>query len=310
MKIFKRVSKPFLAFVSALLLLCGMSTSASAYSTTGLMFYFNFSDLPSAADGASLTDLSGNGRNGTVRGVGLTYNPATKALTFPGGPNGTGFLELAGDFSTFTNGVTIEFEGEFGTNLSEWERVFDFGIPGGEAEDFWVGHMADSNELALETWIGGINQGRCHTSTNGTALDNTRTFAKWLLTVDTTSGCRIYKNGVELPTQIKDGDYITDTPVQANGSTYPLPTVSNRTSNFVGRSNWNADGDFEGSMRYLRIYNRALTPEQVLDNATNNRPRTELASTGFDLSGFLATASLLVVSGMALRIRRRKVTKA
>lgn len=306
----KKFSKSVFAFISAVLLLITVPTSASAYETNGLMFYFNFKDLSSAANGSSVTDLSGNGRNGTIRGSGLSYDSTNKALAFPGGQNGTGYVELAGAYSTFTNGVTIEFEGEFGSELSNWERIFDFGVPGGVAEDFWVGHMYDSGELALETWIGGVNQGRCHTSTNGTALNSSRTFAKWLITVDTTYGCRFYKNGVELATQIKDADYETDTPVQAHGSVYPLPSVSTRTSNFVGRSNWEDDQDFEGSVRYLRIYNRALSPAQVLDNANNNQPTSELASTGFEAGGYVVIAGLLVVTGAAFRIRRRKVAKA
>ncbi|MFM2385233.1 MAG: Internalin-A precursor [Actinomycetota bacterium] len=282
---------------------------ARAYDTEGLMFYYNFSDLASAADNTTIADLSGNNRTGTIRGSGLTYNPTTRALTFPGGSNGTGYLNLSGSFSTFTEGITIEFEGEFGNNLSQWERIFDFGIPGGVANDFWVGQMAGSHELALETWINGVNQGRCHTATDGSALDNSRTFSKWLITVDSISGCRIYKDGVELQTQIKNGDYTSDTAVQAHGSAYPLPAVSDRTANFVGRSNWEDDDDFEGSIRYLRLYNRALTPTEVLDNATNDQPRAEtnsgsLAATGFDSTIYLLAAGALVTIG-ALLWRRR-----
>lgn len=309
MYLFKRISKPLALLLSVLFLFVGSPNVARAYDTDGLMFYYDFSDLSSAADNTTIADLSGNTRNATIKGSGLTYNPTTQALTFPGGSNGTGYLNLSGEFSTFTHGITIEFEGEFGSQLSAWERIFDFGIPGGAAEDFWVGHMYDSNELALETWINGVNQGRCHTSTSGTALDNSRTFAKWLITVDTTSGCRIYKNGVELATQIKDASYVTDTPVQPNGSAYPLPSVSTRTSNFVGRSNWEDDGDFEGSIRYLRLYNRALTPTQVLDNATNDQPTGgtnsgALAATGFDSSFYLLAAGALVTLGALLGRRR------
>ncbi len=313
MSLFKRFSKALAMSLSVVCMFISTPNAASAYDTNGLMFYYDFTELTSAADNASLADFSGNHRNGTIKGTGLTYNPVTRSLTFPGGSNGTGYVELSGAFSTFTSGLTIEFEGEFGNNLSEWERIFDFGVPGGAAEDFWVGQMADSHELALETWIGGVNQVRCHTATDGSALDNSRTFSKWLITVDRTSGCRIYKDGVELQTQIKNGDYTSDTAVQAHGSAYPLPAVSTRTANFVGRSNWEDDGDFEGSIRYLRLYNRALTPNQVLDNATNNEPtgRTSsggLAATGFDASVYLLAAGVLVTVGVLLG--RRKGSKS
>lgn len=272
---------------------CGI---ARAYDPNGLMFYYDFSSPVTTTNGSVLTDQSGNGRNGTFRGSGMTYNSSTHALVSPGGSNGTNYIELAGAFSDFSSGVSIEFEGEFGVTLSAWERVFDFGVPNGQQNDFWVGHMGSSGELALEVWINNVNQGRCHTSTSGTALDTTRTFAKWLVTVDSTNGCRFYKNGVELATQIKNAQYTSDTPAQAHGSAYPLPTTSNRTTNYVGRSNWTADQDFEGSLRYLRVYSRALTPTQAFDNATSTAPTRNVT---FDSNGGQGTMSMQTGSAAA-----------
>ena len=265
-----KLLKLFLSVATSLALIVPASLSASAYQTNGLMFYFDFSNLGATTNGSSLTDLSGNGRNGTIRGTGITSDSANKAIKFPGGNTGTNYVELAGSFADFTNGVSIEFEGNFGTTLSDWERIFDFGSSfsnNSTDNQFWVGHMYNSGELALETWINGVNQGRCHTTTGGTALDTTETFAKWLITVDSTNGCRIYKNGVEQNTQVKNALYTNDTPVAANGSAYPLPNNYTRTANFLGRSNWTGDRDFEGSIRYIRMYNTALTPTQAQENA-------------------------------------------
>ena len=265
-----KLLKLFLSVATSLALIVPASLSASAYQTNGLMFYFDFSNLGATTNGSSLTDLSGNGRNGTIRGTGITSDSANKAIKFPGGNTGTNYVELAGSFADFTNGVSIEFEGNFGTTLSDWERIFDFGSSfsnNSTDNQFWVGHMYSSGELALETWINGVNQGRCHTSTGGTALDTSGTFAKWLITVDRTNGCRIYKNGVEQNTQVKNASYTNDTPVAANGSAYPLPNNYTRSANFLGRSNWTGDRDFEGSIRYIRMYNTALTPTQAQENA-------------------------------------------
>lgn len=265
-----KLLKIFLSVATSLALIVPASLSASAYQTNGLMFYFDFSNLGATTNGSSLTDLSGNGRNGTIRGTGITSDSANKAIKFPGGNTGTNYVELAGSFADFTNGVSIEFEGNFGTTLSGWERIFDFGSSfsnNSTDNQFWVGHMYNSGELALETWINGVNQGRCHTSTGGTALDTSGTFAKWLITVDSTNGCRIYKNGVEQNTQVKNASYTNDTPVAANGSAYPLPNNYTRSANFLGRSNWIGDRDFEGSIRYIRMYNTALTPTQAQENA-------------------------------------------
>lgn len=268
----KNYVKASAALILSLIIVIPTALSASAYQTTGLMFYFDFSNLGSTSDGTSLTDLSGNGRNGTIRGTGITSDSVNKAIKFPGGSTGTNYVELAGSFDDFTNGVSIEFEGNFGTSLSAWERIFDFGSSfsaNSSDNQFWVGHMYNSGELALETWINGVNQGRCHTSTGGTALDTTGTFAKWLITVDSAK-CRIYKNGVEQNTQIMNAAYTYDSPVSANGSAYPLPNNVTRTANFLGRSNWTGDQDLEGSIRYIRMYNTALTSTQAQENAVTS----------------------------------------
>ncbi len=299
---------------------------AQAYSTEDLLIYLDASKSDSYSGiGTDWTDLSGNGNNGTLSGSGLTFNPTTEAIQFPGGANGTAWVDLNGTFANFTSGMTIEFEGEFGAVRSDWERIFDFaaGIES-VANVFWVGHMYDSNELALETWISGVNQGRCRTSTGGTALGTPgdRTLNTWVITVGG-GVCRIYKNGTELNTQVKNASYSADTPVASSGSPYPVPAVTDRSSAFLGRSNFLADNDLEGSIRYLRIYTTALTPEEVLDNATNDDPSDSgsgngsgnssadpaLVNTGMSpfLNATFATAALLLfgLAGTLIIMRRR-----
>ena len=299
--------------------------SASAYETDGLMFFYDFRTLSNTnttlANGTSLNDLSGNNRNGSVVSVnGLNFNATTQALEFPGGNNGTAYVNLSGDFSNFSSGITIEFEGEFGSTRSAWERIFDFGNTDGSGlnNNFWVGHMDTSNELALETWHNGVNQGRCHTDTGGTALgaNGTRTFAKWVLTVGDENGvtkCRIYKDGVELRTGLRDGNYQIVSSNNLGGTTYSLPLVKTRNNNYLGRSNWAADRDLEGSIRYLRLYNQVLSPEEVLNNATNssiptvNNTQTEtptLAKTGVN-SGVIAMGLIALAGGLFLTLRRK-----
>lgn len=276
-----------------------LASPAQAYSTENLLIYLDASKPESyPGTGTAWTDLSGNGNNGQLLGSGLAFDPTEKTIQFPGGANGTAWVDLAGTFANFSSGMTIEFEGEFGATRSDWERIFDFAA-GIESVDnvFWVGHMYDSNELALEVWIAGVNQGRCHTSTGGTALGalGDRTLATWVLTVGD-GVCRIYKDGVELPTAIKNPSYTADTPTQANGSAYPLPPVADRSSAFLGRSNFVADNDLEGSIRYLRIYSAALTPEEVLDNATNDNPSDGGSGNG---SGNSSADPALVNTGMS-----------
>jgi hypothetical protein len=313
-----RIAAAVSAIVATLLAGVALASPAQAYSTENLLIYLDASKSESySGSGTDWIDLSGNGNNGVLSGSGLTFNPTTEAIQFPGGANGTAWVDLAGTFANFSSGMTIEFEGEFGAVRSDWERIFDFAA-GIESVDnvFWVGQMYDSNELALEVWISGVNQGRCHTSTGGTALGEPgdRELVKWVLTVGG-DVCRIYKDGLELPTAIKNAEYTSDTPTQASGSPYPLPPVADRSSAFLGRSNFLADNDLEGSIRYLRIYSAALTPAQVAENSSSDdgsgsaSSEPELVNTGMSTilnTTFGAAAiALFALAATLIFLRRR-----
>lgn len=185
----KKLLSPALSVLVLMGLVLPSSGAASAFQTSGLMIYFDFSNLASTADGTQLTDLSGNlePRNGTIKGTGLTFDPVNKALVFPGGTNGTNYVELGGEFKDFSNGVSIEFEGEFGAERAVWERIFDFGSPFIEGSpsnnQFWVGHLYNTNELGVEVWIDNTTIGLCHTVGDALGAPNDRTFHKWLITI-------------------------------------------------------------------------------------------------------------------------------
>lgn len=227
--------------------------------------------------GTTWTDLSATRRNATLVGN-LTFDAVNKAIVFPGGVNGTAFVNLGSDLGAFNAGLTIEFEGEFGSTRSNWERIFDFaqgvGMRSVPFNSFWVGQYEGRNELAMEVWDNQIQRGYCHTATDGTGLGQVgvRTFYKWVITIanDANKTCRIFRNGVEMTTKsriVYDPD-VASAGSNANGSPFVLPPTVNRTTNFLGRSNFDADRDLEGSIRYIRIYNTTLTPQQVLSNAT------------------------------------------
>lgn len=287
------------AVLSAALVLAG--TAASGYVSTGLLTYLDVGEGASFTDVSSAwQDLSSNNVDGTFSDDGdggteaITYDSDTQALNFPGGTNGTAYVELdttVEKFDDFSSGFTIEFEGEFGATRAQWERVFDFSealdsTADGTDNAFWLGQFGNSNELTLEIFEGGDRKGYCHTATGstkgtgsvqkGTALgpltgEGARDFAKWTVTIEATSPykCRIYKNGVALPTLVT----LSATTVYdsadgtTSGSNYQLPPNVERPSAFVGRSNFLADSDLEGQLRYIRIYDTTLTQSEVEENA-------------------------------------------
>ena len=51
-----------------------------------------------------------------------------------------------------------------------------------------------------------------------------------------------------------------------------IPVVANRTSNFLGKSNW-ADPYLNGNINVAQIYNRALSAGEVLANFNHYKTR-------------------------------------
>lgn len=258
--------------VSAGVITGGGATPAGAVGPPVPLFSLDATNPASyPGTGTTWTDLSGNARHGTLNGA-VTYNPTTHAMQFPGGTNGTAWVSLGGAFNDFSSGLTLQFEGEFGATRAPWERIFDFAAGVDDTDDaLWVGQHDASNELALELLDNGTRMGYCVTATSGGALGaiGSRAFAKWVVTLGDKNGtntCRIYKDGVELQTEILAPG--TPNGPNPNGSPYPAPPIATRTSAFVGRSNWSADNDLEGSIRSIRVYNTVLTPAEVTETST------------------------------------------
>ena len=282
------------AYVSSGLLVYLDATDSNSFTTPSSAW----TDLSTSND---WQDLSGNNvdgsfekdPNGNEIGSAISYDSSSQSIVFPGGTHGTAWIELDTSiekFDDFSGGFSIEFEGEFGATRANWERIFDFAedtdsTPGdGETDySFWLGQFGDSNELALEVFDNGVTKGYCHTSTgstsgldsgtDGTALGagGSRDFAKWIVTIenDENKTCKIYKNGVALPvlkTMSAFTTYVANSG-STSGAAYSLPPTVNRESALIGGSNFNADADFEGRIRYIRVYDETLSDSEVAQNA-------------------------------------------
>lgn len=240
-----------------------------ATNTSALFFNINAGDPASysTATPTQWTDLSTANRNGTIQGT-LTYNSTDKALKFPGRTDS--YVDMGAGFKNFGTGITIEFEGHFGSINQGWERIFDFGN-GPQSDNIWVGVLGTSganNQLAIEIWDGSqATAGRC-ISTNPVLTANT--FDKWVITLDGTL-CRMYKNGTQIhTTRISGyGSNVLATATSADsGVAYAfLPNDIQRQNNYIGKSNWILDPAFDGAIKYVRIYTAALTGDDVAQNA-------------------------------------------
>ncbi|HSA03058.1 MAG TPA: FG-GAP-like repeat-containing protein, partial [Candidatus Paceibacterota bacterium] len=137
-------------------------------------------------------------------------------------------------------------------SYNNWSRVIDFGN----------GPSADNVLFALSEGYGGqpifqVYQGSvCKTSLRMTAIP----LLQWVhLAVTLKSGtATLYVNGV---------------PMASSPSV--APNTVNRTSNFIGRSNWTADQYANALFDDLRIWNVARTAEQIRNGMTHPLTGTE-----------------------------------
>jgi len=136
-------------------------------------------------------------------------------------------------------------------NFNSWSRVLDFGN-GAASDNIILANRLLTNDLVYEVYNGGVSNGQI---VIGSAL----TAGDWVHIVVTHSdvgSVRIYT----------DGDLVR---TASSG----LPNNINRVNNYIGRSNWGADGYFDGNIEDFRFYNRVLSQEEVLGLYSNRVPK-------------------------------------
>jgi gliding motility-associated-like protein len=217
--------------------------------TAGLVGYYSFCDC-------NANDHSGNDNHGIlhgtpectegIKGEGFQFN------TTPGnngcGQAGGEYVELPTLGAIWQDGFTVCAWTQY-ENISTYERIVDLGNASGEngGMPVWFGREGNSNNLAFESWISA--DGNLNRTTGRLTAQNAITNGQIELYCATISGnnMRIYVNGA----------------LAAQKTGNPISNVE-RSSNYIGRSNWCAnDPDFKGFMDEVRIYNRALSEEEI-----------------------------------------------
>lgn len=201
--------------------------------TDGLIAYYPFN--------GNANDAGSNGYNGTVYGATPTsdrFGNANSALNFDGSGNYISLpsFPLGGAFS-LSAWVYLN------SNAANWQRVIDFGNGAGN-NNLIVG--ISGQKMFIEGYNG----------VTSTQVYTTEVFpqGQWvhlLATIDSNGAANIYWNGA----------------LKANGTTSVPPLIS-RTSQYVGKSNW-PDPYWGGKMDDLRLYNRALQPQEAMALSTH-----------------------------------------
>jgi len=216
----------------------GGKGGAGGQSLPSMWAYYPFDQ----SGGTTITDASGNGRNGTLSGTTTTFPTGVinSAISFKGD---TGFVTLPAGFIQTLTDVTITVWVNVHTDQT-WQRVFDFGSSQ-NVYMFLTSHAAGSNaRFAISTT--GNTTGEQQLT--GPAVLPTGTWTHVAIVLGA-SGGTLYINGAVVATSaavmLRPKDL---------GAT---------TNNYLGRSQFSADPYFNGELDDLRIYASALTAAQI-----------------------------------------------
>lgn len=221
-------------------------------------------------NGFALTDSAG-GANAFIRTNGTANATRTGTqITLPGGASATApYIDLPNGILSSRSGDAT-YEGWVTINGNQtWSRLFDFGssFANGGAEILAPGGTGNGNEyLLLSAQIGGTQtQNRLELSEGGVsyASDPTVPYTAgvefhFAVVYDSdgsaTGGPRItyYRNGTATTS--------IDTPVKLRDVT--------DNNNWLGRSNWMADANLQGSWNEFRVYDGAMAADDVAASRT------------------------------------------
>ena len=232
---------------------------------TGLVAAYGFD----AGSGTTLTDLSGNGNNGTINGPAwTTAGKFGSALTFDGVND---IVNVADSNSLdLTTGMTVEAWLRPTTLGSNWRTA----VLKEQSGNYMYGLYAHtgSNVPSGNAIIGGVDR-----DLRGTGALALNTWTHLATTYDG-AALRLYVNGVQASSVAATGNIGTSTGALRIGGNNIWPE-------------W-----FTGQIDEVRIYNRALTAAQVQAdmNQSVGTPDTTppSAPTGLTASGSLSSVSL------------------
>jgi len=187
-------------------------------------------------------DTSGKGNHGTVRGdAGYEAGYAGQAMVF----NGTNaYVELPiGTLISSLTDTTVATHVYFRGGNSSWQRIFDFGS-GTSSYMFLCPRQGTSGNMRFGIRSAAVNE----------QIVN----SPGVLPVGW------HHVAVTLDSQAKTITLYVDGERIASGATTVLPRdLGKTTQNWLGKSQYPADGYFVGSLDDFRIYNRVLSTAEV-----------------------------------------------
>ena len=205
---------------------------------TGLMAAYPFNET----SGTVAHDVIGN------RNASFVNSPSWDATGESGGdvllhPASSDYVQLpAGIVSSLTGNFSIS-TWFYWSGVSAWQRIFDFGKSSTTGYMYLTAYNSGSNpRFAITTSTNGNEQG-----VNGTNVLTTNAWHHAVVTLSENT-CTLYIDGVSVGTNTSMTIHPSD--------------LGNTANNFIGKSQF-ANPYFNGKIDEFRIYNIALTADQV-----------------------------------------------
>ncbi|KQW02443.1 family 43 glycosylhydrolase [Streptomyces sp. Root369] len=207
--------------------------------TDGLALWYKLD----GASGATVTDASGNGRDGTVNGTADWSDPA-QGLAFNGSDTS---IKVPDDVMKGMDSITVSTDVLIDSAQTTPYFIYGFGNSSGSNGNGYL--FATGN--SLRTSIATGNWSTEQTTKPSDSHNLTRAVWKQLTYTQTGNTGVLYEDGVE----VGRNTAVTITPGAIGSGT--------TTANYIGKSVYSGDKLFKGRIRDFRVYDRALAASEV-----------------------------------------------
>lgn len=212
---------------------------SSSYVNNGLVLYLDAGRTASyPGTGTTWYDLSSSGNNATL--YNMTYSNGKMVFN---GSNSYGSVGST-NLSTFTSGITVSVMANMNPTSGAYTRFIDFGVGQG---NYNIGFCRNTTNNHLQAFYYNSSNAQIDYVPANTLFTDQNTF--YTFTLDGTNA-KLYVNST----------LVNTTPQTA------LPGVANRTSSYIGRSNWSGDAYYKGTISAVQVYNRALSLAEIQQN--------------------------------------------
>ncbi|MFJ6000436.1 family 43 glycosylhydrolase [Streptomyces sp. NPDC092370] len=214
-------------------------TAAPAEITQGLALWYKLD----AGSGSTVTDASGNGRNGTVSGA-AGWSGTGEGLAFNGSNT---YIKVPNDVMKGMDAITVSLDVLIDSSQTTPYFIYGFGNSSGDNGNGYLFTTGNSLRTSIAT-------GNWSTEQNTRPADShnlTRSVWKHLTYTQTGTTGVLYEDGVEVGRNTS----VTITPGAIGSGT--------TTANHIGKSVYSGDKLFKGRIRDFRVYDRALAGSEV-----------------------------------------------